>query len=247
MYGYEILNIFEQKGWRPSTGTLYPALKKLEAKGFIESFQSDPTRGAKDRSNYKLTKKGFDFVQDTYHITIQHPELYIQPFIETWNEFLPIILKTKVLVLDFLNFINPQSVFRTIFPNEPPSNVKFEKVYDFNLDNPKAKVYDSILLFLPFSFTYREIADNPVPEHLKVLEDVKSALKPGGRLFVIDLFWTKHAIIDILSFMATGEVTQIAYTEKEMQELLILAGYQNVHVLQKHRGVIILIAENIEE
>jgi len=245
MYGYEILNIFEQKGWRPSTGTLYPALKQLESKGYVESFKSEQERGSKKRNNYRLTKKGFDYVQDTYNINVQHPELYIKPFVDIWNKYFRTVFPTKVLILDFMNFINPEEALRVLFDRELPSNITFKKVYDFNLENPKSKIYDHIFLFLPFFFTYRDISDNPSPNHLKVLEDVKSALKPDGRIIIVDLLWSKHAIIDILSFLVTGQVTQIAYTEEEMKNLLKLAGFKNIQILKKHRGVIALLAESI--
>ncbi|MHA1297883.1 MAG: PadR family transcriptional regulator [Candidatus Helarchaeota archaeon] len=246
MYGYEILNIFEQKGWRPSTGTLYPALKKLEKKEYIESYKSKPDRGKKKRANYKLTKKGFDYVQNTYSINVQHPELYIKPFFDVWNKYFKEIIPTKILLLDFMNFINPEKIFRVLFTQEPPSNVKFEKVYDFNLENPKSRIYDHIFLFLPFFFTYRELSDNPSPNHLKILEDVKAALKLDGRILIVDFLWTKHAIIDVLSFLVTGEVTQIAYTEEEIQNILRLAGFKNIQTLKKHRGIIVLLASNFE-
>ena len=38
MYGQKIADeLFNRRGFRPSPGTLYPALKDLEARGYIES------------------------------------------------------------------------------------------------------------------------------------------------------------------------------------------------------------------
>lgn len=246
MYGYEILNIFAQKGWKPNTGTLYPALKQLEKKGFIEAFQTEPTRGFKNRSNYKLTKKGFDYVQTTFNINIRHPELYIKPFLELRKAYFDEIIKLKALILDFVNFINPENVLKLIFPQNFPPNIEFKKVYDFNLENPKSQIYDGILLFLPFSFTYRELSENPSQSHLKVLKDVKLALKPEGRILVIDIEYTKHALVDILSFMVSGVVNEMAYTEAEFKKLLTSAGYKNIQVLKKENGIIIIMAQNSE-
>ena len=245
MYGYEILNIFDQKGWRPSTGTLYPALKQLEKKEFIESYKTkDQIRGANPRTNYKLTKKGFDYVQTTFNIDIRHPELYIEPFIELQNSYFNEIFRAKALVLDFLNFINPEKVFRSMVPGNVPSNIEFKKVYDFNLENPKSQLYDYIVLFLPFSFTFQDFYSNPARNHLKVLKDVKLALKPDGGILIIDIEWTKHALVDILSFMATGEVMEMAYTEEQIKTLLINSGYININTLKKQQGIIIILADN---
>ena len=244
MYGYEILKIFAQKGWRTNTGTLYPALKQLQKLGLIDSFQSAPARGYKNRSNYKLTKKGFEYVQTTFNINIGRPELYILPFMDVRDKYLNDIFQKRLLILDFLNFINPQSVFKVLFPRRLPSKMEFKKVYDFNLENPKAQVYDNILLFLPFSFTYRDFYSNPAQNHLQILKDVKLTLKPEGRILIIDIEWIEHGLVNILSFMATGEVKEMAYTEKKIQELLIEAGYENIQVLKKQMGVILFLADN---
>ena len=146
--------------------------------------------------------------------------------------------------MDFLNFIIPQDVFKVLFPQRLPPKMEFMKVYDFNLENPKSQVYDNILLFLPFSFTYRDFYSNPAQNHLQILKDVKLTLKPGGRILVIDIEWIEHGLVNILSFMATGEVKEMAYTESEIQKLLISAGYKNIQVLKKQMGVIILIANS---
>jgi len=245
MYGYEILNIFDQKGWKPSTGTLYPALRQLEKKEFIKSYKSnDQIRGANPRTNYKLTKKGFDYVQTTFNINIRHPELYIEPFADIRDSNLIEVFRAKALVLDFLNFINPENVFKTMFPRRIPTNIEFKKVYDFNLENPKPQLYDYIVLFIPFSFTFQDFYSNPARNHLKILKDVKLALKPDGSILIIDIEWTKHALVDILSFMATGEVMEMAYTEDQIKTLLSNSGYININTLQKQRGIMIIMADN---
>ena len=66
MHGYELLEVLKKKGWRPSTGSLYPALKKLEEKGFVKSFKSSQLRGPKKRKNYILTVKGLDYIQENF-------------------------------------------------------------------------------------------------------------------------------------------------------------------------------------
>ena len=70
MHGYELLEVLKKKGWRPSTGSLYPALKKLEEKGFVKSFKSSQLRGPKKRKNYILTVKGLDYIQENFFYDI---------------------------------------------------------------------------------------------------------------------------------------------------------------------------------
>lgn len=60
MYGYEMAKEMEKKSNRELTikeGTLYPALHKLEQKGFIESFWQQQT-GMPARKYYRVTAEG---------------------------------------------------------------------------------------------------------------------------------------------------------------------------------------------
>ncbi len=60
MYGYEILRELQKKFsgyWKPKTGTIYPALEKLEAEGAVTSRIEFRDQGL-DRKHYALTKKG---------------------------------------------------------------------------------------------------------------------------------------------------------------------------------------------
>jgi len=59
-YGYEILKALREqfKGvWEPKTGTIYPALRSLEARGYVET----ETRDEKDF--YSLTEGGSAFLK----------------------------------------------------------------------------------------------------------------------------------------------------------------------------------------
>ena len=60
MYGYEIIRELEKRFsgfWKPATGTIYPALEKLEKDGLLTS-TVEFREGGPDRINYALTKKG---------------------------------------------------------------------------------------------------------------------------------------------------------------------------------------------
>ncbi len=60
MYGYEIMRELERRFsgfWKPKTGTIYPALERLERSGLVTSrieFRDE----APDRKHYALTEKG---------------------------------------------------------------------------------------------------------------------------------------------------------------------------------------------
>lgn len=59
-YGYEIikeLNVKSNNLYNMSEGTLYPALKRLEIKNFLECYWIDLENGGR-RKYYKITDKG---------------------------------------------------------------------------------------------------------------------------------------------------------------------------------------------
>jgi len=60
MYGYEIIRELEKKFsgyWKPKTGTIYPALEKLEKDGLVTSRIEFRDEGI-DRKHYALTEEG---------------------------------------------------------------------------------------------------------------------------------------------------------------------------------------------
>ena len=60
MYGYEIIRELERRFsgyWSPKTGTIYPALEKLEENGFITG-QIEFRDHGPDRKHYAITDKG---------------------------------------------------------------------------------------------------------------------------------------------------------------------------------------------
>lgn len=60
MYGYEIIRELERRfsgHWSPKTGTVYPALEKLEENGFITG-QIEFRDHGPDRKHYAITDKG---------------------------------------------------------------------------------------------------------------------------------------------------------------------------------------------
>jgi PadR family transcriptional regulator, regulatory protein PadR len=62
MYGYEVIRELEKRFsgyWKPKTGTIYPALQKLEQNGLVTS-HIDFSDELPDRKHYALTVKGHD-------------------------------------------------------------------------------------------------------------------------------------------------------------------------------------------
>jgi amphi-Trp domain-containing protein len=60
MYGYEIIRELEKRFsglWKPQTGTIYPALEKLETRGWITSRIEFRDSGP-DRKHYAITDEG---------------------------------------------------------------------------------------------------------------------------------------------------------------------------------------------
>ena len=74
MYGYQLASTLAEKGGEMlqiKEGTLYPALYRLEDKGFIISYRNNPKRGV-PRKYYRLTGKGTK---------------YLEKLLEEWKNF----------------------------------------------------------------------------------------------------------------------------------------------------------------
>jgi PadR family transcriptional regulator PadR len=77
MYGYEIIRELEKRFsgyWKPKTGTIYPALEKLETEDLITS-SIDFKGKAPDRKHYALTEKGQDEFSKTMDYWIKMTEI----------------------------------------------------------------------------------------------------------------------------------------------------------------------------
>ncbi len=81
MYGYEIIKELRSMFgdvWEPKTGTVYPALRRLEAKGLVRTELRD------DKEFYSLTERGEDVVK--YATELWESEL---DFMWRYHMFLP--------------------------------------------------------------------------------------------------------------------------------------------------------------
>jgi PadR family transcriptional regulator PadR len=83
MYGYEIIRELERRFsgyWSPKTGTIYPALEKLEDSGFITG-QIEFRDHGPDRKHYAITSKGEAELKSTMSRWARMTEM-----IETYRE-----------------------------------------------------------------------------------------------------------------------------------------------------------------
>lgn len=89
MYGYEILKALrEQFGdiWEPKTGTVYPALRRLETRGFVQ------TELKEDKEFYSLTEKGKETLKDAGGLLEGDLE-----FAEKYYRFLPPLHRHRIM------------------------------------------------------------------------------------------------------------------------------------------------------
>ncbi|MFX0137434.1 MAG: PadR family transcriptional regulator [Candidatus Hodarchaeota archaeon] len=249
MHGYELLEFLKKKGWQPSTGSLYPALKKLEEKGYIESFESSQLRGPKKRKNYMLTVKGLDYLQENffYDITqdILRTKLYINPFQELVRNLTPYFNKGG-LVIDLLNYLDPEAILNYLLKGRIPKTIEFMKIYEFyNLINEnKMKIWTQILLFFPFSMTYRDFGGSPIEKYQELFNYIKKFLTDDGKLWIIDVEWIQtHFLVDALTFLATGDIKQMAYTFDEIKSLLLSIEFKNITKISSKNGILVISAD----
>jgi DNA-binding PadR family transcriptional regulator len=69
MYGYEIIQLIQSKTkgmWTPKAGTIYPILRRLETRGFVESTWTAKAAGGPSRRYYKITKEGEKAVKTVF-------------------------------------------------------------------------------------------------------------------------------------------------------------------------------------
>ncbi len=249
MYGYELLEVLNKKGWRTSTGSLYPTLKKLEEKGYIKTFESSQLRGPKKRKNYILTIKGLDYLQRNffYDLTkdIFMTKLYINPFQEVVNNLTPYFNRGG-LVLDLLNHVDPKAILNHLLKGNIPKNIKFMKIYEFYnlIKENKMNMWSQILLYFPFSMTYRDFGGSPVERYQELFNHIKNFLIDDGKLWITDTEWIKsHFLVDALTFLATGDTKQIAYTFDEIKSLLLSIDFKNITKVSSKNGILIISAD----
>jgi PadR family transcriptional regulator PadR len=128
MYGYEIIRELERRfsgHWSPKTGTVYPALEKLEENGFIVG-QIEFRDHGPDRKHYAITDKGKEELKSAMTQWAKMTEM-----IDTYRERHQALFKfrkqcTRDETADFLNklgtaFDHGTFEFSDIFATEEKS------------------------------------------------------------------------------------------------------------------------------
>jgi DNA-binding PadR family transcriptional regulator len=88
MYGYEILKSLREQFrdiWEPKTGTVYPALRRLETRGFVR------TELKEGKEFYSLTEKGEEILKDAGGLLEGGLE-----FAERYYSFLPPLHRGRI-------------------------------------------------------------------------------------------------------------------------------------------------------
>jgi len=92
MYGYEIIRELERRFsgyWQPKTGTVYPALEKMEENGLVTG-QIEFREHRPDRKHYAITTKGMDKLKSSMKQWAKMTEM-----IDTYKEVHQALFKFK--------------------------------------------------------------------------------------------------------------------------------------------------------
>ena len=108
-YGYEILKALREQFkdvWEPKTGTVYPALRSLEARGFVETEVRD------GKEFYGLTESGDGLLKrigDQVEMDLKFADRYYR-FVTRW---MPRPMKNRIL--EMLRMLADEGVWPPIF------------------------------------------------------------------------------------------------------------------------------------
>ena len=119
------------------------------------------------------------------------------------------------------------------------------EIYEFHELKKEArlKTWPQILLFMPFSFTFQNYDHEANERYKELLTDFKDVLDQNGLLWIVDIEWIKHAMVDGLAFMMTGEFSKMAMTFVDIKNLMVSAGFENVRKIGSSNGIMIISAE----
>lgn len=228
LYGYELKKImFEIRGKEPSSGVVYPALQKLEVKGYIRGYW-DESEG-KRRKMYVITERGKREVEKLLG-------MYERAFESLWinfEDFWVDLLESMDIGLDdeiFCSSIFPLSVVKWFI-----NSCRSVRVCLY-FDQPKLRIFSSSLLYLA---KQRKLGKVEVVSQLpqrdfdkiicliklpKIEDPIKcmiECLKPGGEMLLaltkeVDNIWIKHLAKRCLSFLEKFTHTR-AEIEKQLK------------------------------
>ncbi|MBD3227683.1 MAG: hypothetical protein GF329_05800 [Candidatus Lokiarchaeota archaeon] len=237
MYGYQIIQKFAERGVKLNTAVLYPSLRNLGELGLAEYFKTEQARGSKARKNYRLTDRGFSFLQSLYDIS-NVPIHYLQAFTKEISMIKNFINEKDCLIIDSTNFLNARELLATRFFFEKiPRDLEILRYYNFK---SKENVNPKDFIFVIFPFFIQQEINEPFKEYLLTFfKKVKDILNNNGEVWIVDVFWENHAIIDTLTYMMVGEVRKMGFTIDEMKEIVYSLHFKNFKIIKKTQGVIL--------
>ena len=227
LYGYELKKIMSEiRGKEPSSGVVYPALQKLEAKGYIKGYWDESKN--RRRKMYVITEKGKREVEKLVG-------MYERTFESLWinfEDFWVNLLKSMDIRLNdevFCSTIFPLSMVKWFI-----NSCRHVHVYLY-FDQPKMRIISSPMLYLA---KQRKLGRVEIVSHLpqkefdkviclirlpKIANPIKCVaerLKPGGDMLLVltkevDNIWIKHLAKRCMSF-----IEKFTYTSAEIEEEL---------------------------
>lgn len=126
MYGYEILKSLRKRfedTWEPKTGTVYPALRSLKTRGFVQ------TELKEEKEFYSLTEKGKKILKDAGGLLEGSLE-----FAGKYYRFLPPFHRGRIIesMMEKLSSGHPPP-FPPFFPLFPPNDFEDKEIRLRNL------------------------------------------------------------------------------------------------------------------
>jgi DNA-binding PadR family transcriptional regulator len=116
MYGYDILKSLRERfgdTWEPKTGTVYPALRSLETRGFVQ------TELKEEKEFYSLTEKGEEILKDAGGLLEGNLE-----FAGKYYRFLPPLNRDRIMEKMIERFSQGhEPPFPPFFPIFPPNEL----------------------------------------------------------------------------------------------------------------------------
>jgi DNA-binding PadR family transcriptional regulator len=129
-YGYEILKALRSEFdglWELKTGTIYPSLKSLESRGFLESNVIDETEF------YSLSEKGRSLL-DQLGERFEHDYKFAHRYFRTIMKWMPPKMKNKVL-----------NIIQTISKENIDVYSNWQQFFDETMDKERRlKILDSV-------------------------------------------------------------------------------------------------------
>jgi len=225
LYGYEIKKIMSEiRGKEPSSGVVYPALQKLEAKGYIKGYW-DESEGRR-RKMYVITEKGKQEVEKLigmYERTFESLWINFEDFWTNLLKSMDIKLNDKI----FCSTIFPLSIVKWFI-----NHCRHVHVYLY-FDQPRMQIVSSPLFYLanrrklsrveivsqlPQRTFDKVICLIRLPRIANPIRCVVERLKLGGDMLLVltkevDNIWIKHLAKRCVNF-----IEKFAYTRTEIEE-----------------------------